>query len=214
MQQQDKRSRFIEAWKTVFDTEEVHDDDNFFEVGGNSLKGMQLVSALAERGLKLDMLKIYTQPMVEEMIEELEEMDPVEIPQELFTGQMTGEQLEKYLQDPQVRKAMADFGIREEDVREHVKTVEEEHKEEQCASPWGIPLQSCIMPGMPAQTGGSLQGYLIPVQLMLYVPAIGPDGKAQMPEPGAFPLQLMAYPVNWPKAPVPNQPPQDPETKA
>ena len=117
MQEQEKKERFIEAWKTIFNTEEVNDDDNFFEVGGDSLKGTQLLGILASKGLKLDMLKIYTMPTVEEMIEELEEMDPVEIPEELFMGQVSEEELEKFLQDSSVKKAMADFGIREEDIR-------------------------------------------------------------------------------------------------
>ena len=61
MTNQEKKDLFVEAWKTVFDVDEVKDDDNFFEVGGDSMKGVQLVACLAEKGLKLDMLKIYTQ---------------------------------------------------------------------------------------------------------------------------------------------------------
>ena len=212
MQQQDKKSRFIEAWKTVFDAEAVHDDDNFFEAGGDSLKGMQLIGALAERGLKLDMLKIYTQPTVEEMIEELEEMDPVEIPQEMFTGQVTGKQLEKYLQDPQIRKAMADFGIREEDIRANVKTVDAPEDTVQAAPGMGA-VNSSGIPGMPAgavswvmpqpgsEPGSVPQGYLVPVQLMMFIPAVGPDGTPLPVPPGAIPFPMMAYPANQPQTP-------------
>ena len=218
MTEQEKKEGFIEAWKTVFDVEEVKDDDNFFEVGGDSLKGVQLLGCLAEKGLKLDMLKIYTMPTVEEMVEELEEMDPVEIPQEIFTGQVTEEQLEKYLQDPSVRKAMADFGIREEDIRENVKTVDPAPAKQEAAeesgkqAPQGMPGAGS-MPGFgmppgavpfcmlapPAPGGapnGPVQGYLVPVQLMMFIPAVGPDGKALPVPPGAIPFPMMPCPGN------------------
>lgn len=222
---QSKKERFIEAWKKVFDVEEVKDDDNFFEAGGDSLKGVQLLGCLAEKGLKLDMLKIYTQPTVEEMVEVLEEMDPVEIPSEVFTGQVSGEALEKYLQNPSVRKAMADFGIREEDIREKIdssdiKNVEEnqEAPKEQNAGtgavpPFGMPLTTGSLPGgmvwgIPVQSGvDQPQGYLIPVQLMLYaVPVSSPKGDVQPPFPGAVPVSLMASPVQWPGTDGMNEP--------
>lgn len=225
---QSRKERFIEAWKTVFDVEEVKDDDNFFEAGGDSLKGVQLLGCLAEKGLKLDMLKIYTQPTVEEMVEVLEEMDPVEIPSEVFTGQVSGEALEKYLQDPSVRKAMADFGIREEDVREKLELSSEAKAEEKqetskeqsagAVPPSGIPLNAGSLPsgmvwGIPAQPGTDQpQGYFIPVQLMLYaVPVTSPEGNAQPPFPGAIPVSLMACPVNWQGTDGGNEPPKDKE---
>ena len=113
-----KKERFIRAWKTVFEVDEVKDDDNFFEVGGDSMKGVQLISALAGCGLKLDMLKLYTQPTVEELVEAAEEMEPVEIPAEMLNGSLSGKDLEKYLADPTVRKAMAEFGVKAEDIKD------------------------------------------------------------------------------------------------
>ena len=216
MQEQEKRARFVQAWRTVFGVDDVRDDDNFFEVGGDSLKGVQLVGALAEQGLKLDMLKIYTQPTVEELIAELEEMDPVELPQELVGGALTGEQLEGYLQDPSVRKAMADFGIRAEDVAggyAGARPAPEPAPQPASApgagaapAPGAQPFPGAMLYGMPQPPQGLPQqgGYLVPVQLMLYVPAFGPDGAPLQPPQGAVPFPMMSWPA--PAAPAGSAP--------
>ncbi|MBR3244889.1 MAG: acyl carrier protein [Parasporobacterium sp.] len=205
-----KKERFIQAWKTVFDLDEVKDDDNFFEVGGDSMKGVQLISILAGYGLKLDMLKLYTQPTVEELVEAAEEMEPVEIPADVINGSMSGEEIEKYLADPTVRKAMAEFGIRPEDVMEKMRTNTKASGAEEpkaTAGAGGIPPFTGAEPGaVPPFVGGqpgavppfvALQpgaipvqgGYLIPVPVMYYfVPFTGPDGKpVQQPTANSFP---------------------------
>ena len=194
MTKQEKRERFAEAWKTVFGVDVVQDDDNFFEVGGDSMKGVQLVACLAEKGLKLDMLKIYTQPTVEEMAECLEEMVPVDLPDELFTSELSSSDMEKYMQDPSVQKVMETFGIKAEDkggkpagdakpgtTAETAKAVQTVVGGMPAGPVWGIPYG---------------QGYLIPVQMMLYaVPAEGSEGAAP-PFPGAVPVSLVPFPMN------------------
>ncbi len=198
-----KKERFIRAWKSVFDLDEVKDDDNFFEVGGDSMKGVQLISILAGYGLKLDMLKLYTQPTVEELVEAAEEMDPVEIPADVINGSLSGEEIEKYLADPTVRKAIAEFGIRPEDVMEKLGTGTKASGAEEPKAAAGageIPPFTGGQPGaVPPFTGGpsdavppfmSIQpgaipvqgGYLVPVPVMYYfVPAVDPDGKPAQP---------------------------------
>lgn len=212
-----KKERFIQAWKTVFDVDEVKDDDNFFEVGGDSMKGVQLISILAGYGLKLDMLKLYTQPTVEELVEAAEEMEPVEIPAEVINGNLSGEEIEKYLADPAIRKAMAEFGIRPEDVMEKMRTNTKASGAEEpkaTAGAGGIPpftgAQPGAVPPFVALQPGAIPvqgGYLIPVPVMYYfVPFTGPDGKpVQQPAANSFPgdaaisgsapVPVMAYPV-------------------
>ena len=194
MTKQEKRERFAEAWKTVFSVDVVKDDDNFFEVGGDSMKGVQLVACLAEKGLKLDMLKIYTQPTVEEMVECLEEMVPVDLPDEIFTSGLSASDMEKYMQDPSVQKVMETFGIKAEDIggkpagdakpgttAETAKTVQPMAGRMPAGPVWGIPYG---------------QGYLIPVQMMLYaVPAEGSE-EAEPPFLGAVPVSLVPFPMN------------------
>lgn len=84
----------------------MNDDDNFFEVGGDSIKGVQLVGWLIQKGLKLDMLKIYTAPTVAELVDALEETQPMAVPSELLTK----DNMDRFMKDPVVQQAMANMG--------------------------------------------------------------------------------------------------------
>ncbi len=44
---------------------------------GDSIKAVQLISWLMQKGVKLDMLKIFTTPVLGEMAESLEETKPI-----------------------------------------------------------------------------------------------------------------------------------------
>lgn len=190
-----KKERFIRAWKTVFEVDEVKDDDNFFEVGGDSMKGVQLISALAGCGLKLDMLKLYTQPTVEELVEAAEEMEPVEIPAEMLNGSLSGKDLEKYLADPTVRKAMAEFGVKAEDIKDSACADTEGPGAEEPKAAAGAAPFVAVQPGAIPVQGG----YLIPVPVVYYFVPSGPDG-APAPPPEAVPVPVTAYPavLQWP----------------
>ena len=107
MTAKEKKELFVQAWKSVFGVETVNDDDNFFEVGGDSIKGVQLVGWLIQKGLKLDMLKIYTAPTVAELVEELEETQPMAVPAELLTK----DNMDRFMKDPAVQQAMANMGM-------------------------------------------------------------------------------------------------------
>ena len=102
----EKKELFVQAWKSVFGVDSVNDDDNFFEVGGDSIKGVQLVGWLIQKGLKLDMLKIYTAPTVAELVEALEETQPMAVPAELLTK----DNADRFMKDPVVQQAMANMG--------------------------------------------------------------------------------------------------------
>ena len=212
----EKREYFIEAWKKIFDVDEVQDDDNFFELGGDSMKGVQLLGYLAEKGLKLDMLKIYTRPTVGEMIEELEEMDPVEIPEAVFEGSAGSEEMEKLLKDPSIRKAMAEFGISAEDIpmpsdsavaSDTVRQAEQQAPKAGPETPYGMPVYPGAgqpQPGVQAGSGympvqpGCIPvpgGYMVPVQLMMFVPAL-PSGNPEGQPPMMMPyMPYMPYPA-------------------
>ena len=91
----DKKELLIQAWKEVFDVDEVAEDADFFEEGGDSIKAVQLSSWLMERGVKLDLAQIFNKPVLSQMAEILEDTKPVQIPKEL----MTKEGLEKKFQE-------------------------------------------------------------------------------------------------------------------
>ncbi|MEW7293165.1 amino acid adenylation domain-containing protein [Aquimarina sp. 2304DJ70-9] len=50
----------LEVWQEIFATENVSVDDNFFEMGGDSIKAVQISSKLNMRGITLDVKDILT----------------------------------------------------------------------------------------------------------------------------------------------------------
>jgi len=72
--------QLVQAWKEVFELDEVKDDDNFFELGGDSIKAVQLVAWLLQKGIKLDLMDIFANPTIGEMVPILEETAPMYIP--------------------------------------------------------------------------------------------------------------------------------------
>ena len=81
-----KKEQLIQAWKETLGVSAPGDGDNFFEAGGDSLKAAKLVSLLAQKGLKLDMLKLYTKPTIAELAEELEETQPIPAGAQAWNG--------------------------------------------------------------------------------------------------------------------------------
>lgn len=77
-----------EAWKNVFEIEEVNDDADFFEDGGDSIKAVQLSAWLLQKGIKLDLGVIFSAPLLSQMAETLQETDPVYVPDKLLTKEM------------------------------------------------------------------------------------------------------------------------------
>ena len=100
MDNNQKKELFLQAWKEVLGVKEAGENDNFFEVGGDSIKGVQLVAWLAQKGLKLDMLKLYTEPTVSQMINELEETQPIAVPAEMLNK----ENFDSFIKDPVAQK--------------------------------------------------------------------------------------------------------------
>ncbi len=77
MKKEKMKDYLKEAWKEVFTDSEPNDDSDFFAEGGDSIKAVQLISWLMQKGVKLDMLKIFTTPVLGEMAESLEETKPI-----------------------------------------------------------------------------------------------------------------------------------------
>ena len=82
-----------EAWKEVFQTETVNDDDNFFEIAGDSIKAVQLASWLAQKGVKLELGTIFTAQTFGDIAETLTEMQPMYVPEELVTKDIANREL-------------------------------------------------------------------------------------------------------------------------
>ena len=95
MTKEEKNKLLKQAWTEVFETENVSDDADFFEEGGDSIKAVQLSSWLVQKGLKLDLGKIFYTPVLSQMAEAVEETDPVYVPDQLLTKDIMKE---KYLE--------------------------------------------------------------------------------------------------------------------
>ena len=88
-----------QAWKEVFEVEEVADDADFFAEGGDSIKAVQLSSWLQQKGIKLDLGKIFYMPVFSDMAETLEETEPMYVPDELMTKELINEKLSDIMQN-------------------------------------------------------------------------------------------------------------------
>jgi len=193
MTKNEKKELFVQAWKSVFGVDTVNDDDNFFEVGGDSIKGVQLVGWLTQKGLKLDMLKIYTAPTVEELADALEETQPMAVPSELLTK----DNVNRFMQDPVVQQAMSNMyqmPMTGQQAQPYMQPMGYGQPVQTCTPPagYGQPMQLCMQPmcyGQPMQLctpsagqpiqGGTHQPYMgFPVSAPVSNPNV-----IQIPEP-------------------------------
>ena len=95
----EKMELMKQAWKEIFEVEDVPDDADFFEDGGDSIKAVQLSSWLLQKGLKLDLGKIFYTPVLSQMAETLEETDPVYVPDELVTKELVGSKINNIMKN-------------------------------------------------------------------------------------------------------------------
>ncbi len=61
-----------EGWKAVLPESAAEDSSDFFADGGDSIKAVQLTGWLLQKGLKLDMVKVFTTPAGHELADEAE----------------------------------------------------------------------------------------------------------------------------------------------
>ena len=187
MTKNEKKELFVQAWKSVFGVDTVNDDDNFFEVGGDSIKGVQLVGWLTQKGLKLDMLKIYTAPTVEELVDALEETQPMAVPSELLTK----DNVNRFMQDPVVQQAMSNMY--------QMPMPGQQAQPYMQPMGYGQPVQTCTPPagyGQPMQLCTPPMGYVQPIQLC--TPPLGygqPMQLCMQPMGYGQPMQLCMQPM-------------------
>lgn len=59
---------FLEVWQSILGTEEISVSDNFFELGGDSIKAVQIVSRLHEKGVSVQVKDVLTYHSIEGII--------------------------------------------------------------------------------------------------------------------------------------------------
>ncbi|KPV60118.1 tyrocidine synthetase [Paenibacillus sp. A3] len=77
------------VWQEVLGGEAVGREDNFFHLGGDSIKAIQIASRLYRRGWDLEMKKIFLTPMLKELCLDLKPAaEQVQISQDAVEGQI------------------------------------------------------------------------------------------------------------------------------
>ncbi|MRX41949.1 amino acid adenylation domain-containing protein, partial [Flavobacterium sp. LC2016-23] len=60
----------VEIWKKILEREEVGIEDNFFEIGGHSMKALQMVSRVnAEMDLRINLGNVISAPYIKDLVE-------------------------------------------------------------------------------------------------------------------------------------------------
>ncbi len=61
MQDDDERLKLLlELWSEVLEDDDIKPTDNFFDLGGDSIKAMKLVIGARKRGLTITLTQIFT----------------------------------------------------------------------------------------------------------------------------------------------------------
>jgi len=60
----DRTAIVAEVWRSVLGVDEVGPDDDFFDLGGDSILSVRITSALARRGLRIDLRTFFADPTV------------------------------------------------------------------------------------------------------------------------------------------------------
>ncbi|CAM1358285.1 Lichenysin synthetase A [Tenacibaculum sediminilitoris] len=62
--------KMVEIWKNILDREEIGIEDNFFEIGGHSMKALQMVSRINEEmDLRLNLGDVISAPYIKNLVE-------------------------------------------------------------------------------------------------------------------------------------------------
>lgn len=81
------REQLAQAWREVLGVESVGDEDDFFALGGDSIKGLLLCARLRKNGLNLELSRIFQAPRLMDLAAFLSVQDAVS-DQDPITGNM------------------------------------------------------------------------------------------------------------------------------
>ena len=79
--------KLVHIWQEVLGSDRIGIVDNFFDLGGDSIKGIQVASRLFNHGLQLEMKNLFRYPTIEEL-SGLVELVKRQISQETVTGEV------------------------------------------------------------------------------------------------------------------------------
>ncbi|MCY8969868.1 condensation domain-containing protein, partial [Bacillus atrophaeus] len=76
-----------DIWQDVLGIPDIGISDNFFTLGGDSIKGIQMASRLNQHGLKLEMKDLFQHPTIEELVSYVERTEGKEADQGPVEGE-------------------------------------------------------------------------------------------------------------------------------
>ena len=77
--------KLLETWKEVLGRDEIDIDDNFFMIGGDSIKTIQIASRIGRAGYKMEMKDIFQNPTISRLAPLIKKLDQA-ADQTLVTG--------------------------------------------------------------------------------------------------------------------------------
>ncbi|MFF2885482.1 amino acid adenylation domain-containing protein [Paenibacillus sp. NPDC057967] len=75
------------VWEDVLGHEGIHADENFFELGGDSIKAIQISSRLKTKGFKLEVRDLFLRPVIRDLVNHLTTAQ-ADIDQQAVTGEV------------------------------------------------------------------------------------------------------------------------------
>ncbi|MBC8757078.1 amino acid adenylation domain-containing protein [Kordia sp. YSTF-M3] len=66
----ESEAQMVEIWKEILEREEIGIEDNFFDIGGHSMKALQMVSRInAEMDLRINLGNVISAPFIKDLVE-------------------------------------------------------------------------------------------------------------------------------------------------
>ncbi|MCR5138487.1 MAG: acyl carrier protein [Oscillospiraceae bacterium] len=93
MTKEEMKVLFAQAWKEVFQVDEVADNSDFFESGGDSIMAVQLAAWLIQKGVKLDLVDLFTSGTFGAIADKLTEGEPMYVPEEMMTKEIAAKEM-------------------------------------------------------------------------------------------------------------------------
>ncbi|WP_459478622.1 amino acid adenylation domain-containing protein [Clostridium saccharoperbutylacetonicum] len=88
----------VEAWKEVLGIDKIGINDNYYELGGDSIKSIQIVSALHNSGIKLEIKDLMKYQTIEELSKRVK-YNQVKVEQGIIEGEVYFSPIQKWFLD-------------------------------------------------------------------------------------------------------------------
>jgi amino acid adenylation domain-containing protein/non-ribosomal peptide synthase protein (TIGR01720 family) len=82
----EQEQRLVEVWQAVLGRDKIGIKDNFFALGGDSIKALQIAARLRESNFRLEIRNLFLFPTVEELAPHLQALAASEIADEIVVG--------------------------------------------------------------------------------------------------------------------------------